>query len=154
MYKINYTKLDYLLSQSAWKKADIETRKIMLEITGANQREELLMTATDLQKFPCSELKIIDKLWREASNERFGFHVIADIYKELDQDYLLLAKQVGWCNDGNWIKCEQINFTNDAPVGHLPITWLVPSTFSGYWLARFASAGWRVLLKRIIECEC
>lgn len=33
------------------------------------------------------------------------------------------------------------------------LTWLVPSKFSGYWLARFASAGWRLLLNRMIECS-
>lgn len=154
MSNINYTELDYLLSQSAWQKADIETRKIMLEITGANQREELLMTAKDLQEFPCSELKILDQLWCEHSNHKFGFSIIASIYKEVEQDYFLLGEKVGWCNHRNWIKYEQINFTNDAPMGHLPITWLVPSKFSGYWLARFASAGWRVFLNRIIECEC
>lgn len=150
---MDYTKLHRLLTQSSWKEADIETRKIMLQITGANNRKELLITASDIQKFPCSELKILDQIWTESSNMRFGFSIIANIYEAVNQDYFLLAEQVGWCREDNWINHEQINFTNDAPVGHLPITWLVPSTFSMYWSARFASAGWRLLLNRVRECS-
>lgn len=65
----------------------------------------------------------------------------------------LLGEKVGWCDYGNWIKYEQINFTHSAPIGHLPLTWVVPSTFSGYWLACFASAGWGRILNRVIECN-
>jgi hypothetical protein len=60
---------------------------------------------------------------------------------------------VGWRSEKDWIDYNKINFTIDAPVGHLPITWLVPTSFWMYWNARFASAGWRLILKRIAECN-
>lgn len=85
--------------------------------------------------------------------------LIAQKWEDADREtrrlmlYIAGADRVGWRNGEQWIGYNQIKFTLDAPVGHLPITWLVPTTFWMYWLARFASAGWRLLLERAIECN-
>lgn len=150
---VDYTKLRDLLRSQKWLDADRETRRLMLSIARADRRKDCLLTQDDLQKFPCSELKTIDRLWVHYSQGRFGFSVIKKIYEEVDKDYAKLAQRVGWCNGEKWIGYNQINFTDRAPVGHLPITWLVPTTFWMYWLARFASAGWRMLLERTADCD-
>lgn len=150
---VDYTQLRDLLIAQKWQDTDQETRRLMLSIAKANRRKDCLLTQDDLHKFPCSELNTIDKLWVHYSKGRFGFSVIKKIYKEVDKDYAKLAERVGWRNGDKWIGYNQINFTAHAPVGHLPITWLVPTTFWMYWLARFASVGWRMLLERAADCD-
>jgi len=54
--------------------------------------------------------------------------------------------------DYNPLRYNQINFSLDAPAGHLPLTWLVPTTFWMYWSSRFANPGWKLLLNRLEEC--
>jgi hypothetical protein len=148
-----YKTLDPLLAQGRWQEADGETRRLMLSIAGADRRSDCLLTETDIRSFPCTDLRILDRLWRGHSQGRFGFSVIHQIYQNVEQNYGQLAQMVGWRNGDRWINSEQIQFTRTAPVGHLPIMWLVPTTFSMYWLARFASAGWRLLLERTGECK-
>lgn len=148
-----YQRLGPLLAQGRWQEADWETRRLMLSIAGADRRSDCLLTQTDIRSFPCPDLLILDRLWRGHSQGRFGFSVIHQIYQDVEQDYAQLAEIVGWRNGDHWINSDQIQFTRTAPVGHLPIMWLVPTTFSMYWLARFASAGWRLLLERTGECK-
>jgi hypothetical protein len=148
-----YVKLRYLLKQKQWQLADLETRKLMLVIAEADQREDILLTEADLKIFPCIHLRTIDQLWVNSSQEKFGFSLIYKIYQEENKDYFRLAKRVGWYDENQWIQYETINFSENAPSGHLPLTWLVPTTFGIYWSARFASAGWRRLLDRFEQCH-
>lgn len=148
-----YQALNLLLAQGRWQEADWETRRLMLVIAGADRRSDCLLTETDIRSFPCTDLRILDRLWRGHSQDQFGFSVIHQIYQDVERNYPHLAEIVGWRNGDQWINSDQIQFSKTAPVGHLPITWLVPMTFSTYWLARFASAGWRLLLERTGECK-
>lgn len=147
------TKLHQLLSTQQWKAADLETRRIMLQVTGADHNDDLLMSKAQILQFPCDELETIDKLWVKFSQKRFGFSIVKQIYSAANQDYSTLAELVGWRNGDKWINYQEINFSIHAPVGHLPLTWLVPSTFGMYWLARFSSPGWRSILQRVGECN-
>ena len=110
MSRTDYSQLHHLLTQKAWKDADIETRKIMLQIAGADTRQERLLTAKDIEQFPCTELKQIDRLWLQASQGRFGFSVISNLYQAVDEDYFLLAEQVGWRSEKDWTDYNKINF--------------------------------------------
>ncbi|MEQ8970791.1 MAG: GUN4 domain-containing protein [Coleofasciculus sp. C1-SOL-03] len=147
-----YAKLYNLLRSKRWREADIETRRLMLTIVGANQKPDCLLTQYNIQQFPCHDLVQIDQLWRHFSDGRFGFHTIYQIYVEVNKDYAALSERVGWRRGKKWIGYNDVIFTDDAPIGHLPITWLVPTTFWMYWLARFASVGWRLLLERWETC--
>lgn len=148
-----YTQLRHLLADQQWQLADSVTREIMLKITGADTQVDHLMSKQQISHFPCEHLIKIDDLWVKYSQNHFGFSVINKIYYEVEQDYQELSKLVGWYNGDRWINYQAINFTHNAPRGHLPLTWLVPSTFSSYWLARFASHSWRAILERMTQCQ-
>jgi hypothetical protein len=151
--RADYTQLDQLLRVQKWKEADLETRRLMLSIVGAEQRVDCLLTQNDLEQFPCIDLRTIDRLWVHYSQRQFGFSIINAIYQEVDQDYLLLAERVGWRRGDEWISYNKITFNTSTPVGHLPLTWLVPTSFWMYWSARFAFPGWRLLLERVENCQ-
>ncbi|MBL1209010.1 GUN4 domain-containing protein [Geminocystis sp. GBBB08] len=118
--------------RQCWRKADIKTRKLMLKIAGVENRNEILLTKWDIQKFSCNNLKIINTLWLKASKNHFDFSIIHHIYHEVEYHYFRLAKVVGWKKEDHWIKIEDINLTNNAPKGHLPLTWLISTTFNIY----------------------
>ena len=134
-----YGKLRDLLAAGNFKEADRETTRVLLEVA-TKDRDSL--TPEDIRKFPCSVLRIIDRLWLTYSKERFGFSVQARIYRDqggtLDtlvaQDIKViesLAERVGWLknkkeqfsNYDNW------DFTLEAPVGCFPANWWWPSPY-------------------------
>lgn len=148
-----YLPLEKLLLAQRWREADVETRRIMLAIAGADTRDNLLLTQQALENFPCYHLKTINRLWRKHSEGRFGFSVIHRIYREVEGDYSSLAQRVGWRVGDTWLNYNELTFDKQAPVGHLPITWLVPTTFWMYWQGRFARVGWELLLSRWQTCQ-
>lgn len=75
-----YHQLAYYLAAGMWKEADEETLKVMLEVAGREKQGYLGLD--EIEQFPCEDLRIIDKLWVDYSNGRFGFSVQKKIYLE------------------------------------------------------------------------
>ncbi|MEQ9372035.1 MAG: GUN4 domain-containing protein [Coleofasciculus chthonoplastes F3-SA18-01] len=57
-----YANLYGLLRSKRWRDADIETRRLMLTIVGANQKPDCLLRQDNIQQFPCHDLVYIDQL--------------------------------------------------------------------------------------------
>lgn len=121
------SKLCELLASKKWDKADKETLKIMLQVTG--REKEGWLDVASIQNFPCEELRAIDQLWLQFSNGRFGFSVQKRIWKSVggnlkadDKIYQAFGDRVGWRVNGNWIQIHQLSFISLAAVGHLPAT--------------------------------
>ncbi|MCT7973426.1 GUN4 domain-containing protein [Laspinema sp. D5] len=85
-------------------KADEETAKRMLEVMG--RASEGWLREEDIERFPCKDLKIIDKLWVHYSQGKFGFSVQKKIWEECgsptsyNDDWLRFCDQVGWRGPG------------------------------------------------------
>ncbi|NEQ84884.1 MAG: GUN4 domain-containing protein [Moorea sp. SIO2I5] len=126
--RANYSQLRELLEAGKWKEADLETARIMLEVT--NRKKEGWLRVIDIKNFPCPDLYVIDKLWIKFSQNRFGFSVQRDIWLsldgkqgEFDEDRFScnFSKCVGWRIKNKWLEnYDDFNFTLNAPKGHLP----------------------------------
>lgn len=126
--EIDYTKLRNLLAAGQWKEADYETYLLMLQIVGREPGEKI--SKDELSCFPCTELQTIDQLWIDASQGRFGFSIQKDIYLQsggsLDAQSLSTEvwrefnRRVGWYVEDSGIWYEDLTFSIEAPVGHLP----------------------------------
>lgn len=124
---VDYTRLRDLLAAGKWKQADEETRQRMLEVMGQQQRGYL--DNEDVEKFPCKDLRTINKLWVHYSNERFGFSVQKRIWIEEggkpgvfdSKVYEKFGDRVGWRLDGNWKSYSDLTFSSNAVPGHLPL---------------------------------
>ena len=149
----DYTQLRNLLIAKRWREADLETRRLMLIITGADRRKNRSITQKDIETFPCTDLLSIDRLWLRYSGGKLGFSVVKDLHDCVGKDYFKLASKVGWRLGEKWLKYEELTFTDKARKGHLPVAWLVPIAFSDYWIARFARVGWNLLFDRLNSCE-
>ncbi|MFN6530374.1 GUN4 domain-containing protein [Nostoc sp. ChiSLP03a] len=126
---INYTQLQYLLSQHKWKEADIETAKLMLKVMKKNYWNEVYKE--DIDNFCCQDIHTIDELWEQYSYGYFGFSVQETIWSEMggQVDYETekrLGDRLGWRKEGNWLDYEQLTFKLSpmTPMGHLPAKWL------------------------------
>ncbi|GAX34067.1 GUN4 domain-containing protein [Nodularia sp. NIES-3585] len=127
--KIDYKQLQNLLAQQKWKEADLETTKLMLQVLGKNDWNEVYKQ--DIANFSCKDFHIIDQLWGQYSYGYFGFSVQQSIWSEISGqvDYETekrLGDRLGWRKEGNWLEYDQLSFklSLTTPMGHLPVKWL------------------------------
>ncbi|MEA5622179.1 GUN4 domain-containing protein [Nostoc sp. UHCC 0251] len=151
---IDYSKLQNLLTQYKWQEADIETAKLMLQVMGKNDWNEVYKQ--DILNFSCQAFHKIDRLWQQYSHGYFGFSVQQSIWHEIGGqiDYETekrLGDRLGWRREGNWLNYDQLTFklSPTTPMGHLPVKWLhydqnildMPSNSS---TTPLSMAAWRV----------
>ncbi|MBW4593554.1 MAG: GUN4 domain-containing protein [Brasilonema angustatum HA4187-MV1] len=148
-YSPEYAQLQSLLKNKNWKMADEETAKKMLEVSG--KQKENWLNSNDLAKFPCEDLRTIDKLWIKYSDGKFGFTVQKRIWEDVggiptkvDDNISVLedfAQKVGWrkrpWSPDNNLKYQQISpddiyYNINAPKGHLPTVHSIGVWWFGY----------------------
>ncbi|MGB5632319.1 MAG: GUN4 domain-containing protein [Waterburya sp.] len=148
-----YGKLRELLAADKWKEADLETTKVMIEISGKADLDEI--TPEDLQKFPCNAIMVIDQLWKKYSNNRFGFSVQLRLYQSFggnmdsiraqNNEFLhRTAEKIGWRKNGKRVDYDDFDFSLDASEGGLPGNW---------WKSPYGSKMVNFFLGRLIACE-
>ena len=125
---IDYTPLQEDLQRQQWLRANETTSNLILQSVGRQQQG--WMTQDDVKKFSCEDLKIIDNLWKEYSQGRFGFTVQFPIFVETGnrpgrlvdtEAYDNFGTRIGWRKDGQWVQFKyNLDFSLEAPVGHLP----------------------------------
>lgn len=149
-----YGKLQELLAQGNFKGADTETTRVILDAV-SKQRDTL--TPDDMLKFPCNVLQVIDRLWKNYSQNRFGFSVQLQTYLDsggtIDtlraQNIEFLEKlgdRVGWRKNQQWQgkNYQEWDFSLNAPVGCFPAIWW--KSPYGFKMATFC-------FMRLLECE-
>ncbi|WP_242040686.1 serine/threonine-protein kinase [Coleofasciculus sp. FACHB-1120] len=156
---IDYSKLRDLLAAGKWQQADRETAALMLKV--ADRQQEGKLRVEDIENFPCNDLGTIDQLWIKYSNGRFGFSVQKRIWQSIGgnakanyQNFCLFGDCVGWRVRGNlrgdWLFWADLQFTLNAPVGHLPALysgWVAGWVFAGVgdgWYQVISSIAWRL----------
>ena len=123
--EVDYRKLRDLLKAKKWKEADEETRRVMLKV--ASRESEGWLRDEDAKNFSCQDLGTIDKLWVKQSNGKFGFSVQKQIYQSLggtkeynSEVYRKYGDKVGWRKGGKWLYYNQLTFSAQHYIGHLP----------------------------------
>ncbi len=120
---IDYRNLEDLLRRQQWKEADIITFETMLRICNRHG----FLRVEDIDIFPCEDLQIIDQLWLNYSQEKFGFSIQKQLFDQLNNgqqyndklwdDFGLI---IGWRKDNKNIRYDRAIFDINAPRGHLP----------------------------------
>ena len=75
---INYTKLRTLLSSGKWQEANQETWNVMCQ--AAHKNLGSVLSPEDIKQISCDDLQIIDSLWQQHSQGRYGFSAQNQIY--------------------------------------------------------------------------
>ncbi|MFB2978435.1 GUN4 domain-containing protein [Microseira sp. BLCC-F43] len=126
---MDYERLRDLLAAGKWKEADQETANVMLKVVG--REKERWFHTKHIEKVPCEDLRTIDQLWVKYSNGRFGFSVQKRIWLEVGgkprhydaKVWKKFCECVGWRVNNKWLNEDysQVNFSPNAPAGHLPV---------------------------------
>ncbi len=115
----DYIRLKNLLASGRWREANETTRTIMLK--AVKREKEGWLTDEQIQNFSCQVLQVIDHLWVQYSEQRFGFSVQKRIFNECEKDLQTFGDRVGWHVQEAWISASQVSYTPaNAPEGHLP----------------------------------
>lgn len=154
LIKIDYQPLQEMLQTKNWLEADQETAKIMLLLT--NQEKKGYLTETDIYKLPAQDLITLDEMWLTASNNKFGFSVQNKLYQNFGgkryfepEIWRKFGENVGWYQEDKWLKYDQLNFSNNAPLGHLPVMGDGLIWFVGGWEGSFKA--FSTLLLKLIQ---
>lgn len=122
---IDYSSLRSLLAAQRWEEADKTTLDLMLN--SVNRNDEGWFSEDIITNFPCDDLKIINQLWSKYSDNRFGFSAQKNAYLNSGNNLLNynvnsfknFATTIGWY-DNEWLPKTELNYSETAPVGHLP----------------------------------
>ena len=148
-----YQKLQGLLKVGKLMEADDETVRVIMQEAGKTDREDL--TPDEIKVFPCSVLKVIDRLWTTYTGGRFGFSVQLKLYQEVggtletaiaqDLDMLRrLGDRVGWREDGQWKTIDRAEHRMEDPVGCYPVVW---------WSSPYGAKMVNYFLNRLFTCD-
>ncbi len=155
----DYSKLENLLAEKKWQEADEETYDLILKLT-QRTRAGGINTRAIKEKISCEEIRNIDQLWREYSKDKFGLSIQISVYLETGnnlegynpQSYQIFGDRVGWRKARKWKKYEQLNFSEDAPKGHLPVALREPEVTVNIPEFMITKRLRRVLYSRVEEC--
>ncbi|NER25127.1 MAG: GUN4 domain-containing protein [Symploca sp. SIO1B1] len=115
----DYMRLKNLLASGRWLEANQTTRTIIPK--AVKKEKEGWLTDEQIQNFPCQVLQVIDSLWLQYSNGRFGFSVQKQICNECEKNPQTFGNRVGWRVKEVWISPSQVSYSPaNAPEGHLP----------------------------------
>lgn len=131
--------LEKVLEARDWKSADEKTRAIVIVLAtrknffqraiGRIVPESQLYNLDDLARIDCKDIKLIDSLWSEYSQGKFGWGTQQKIWQSLPKPetpyeidalierYREFTRQVGWRDEHGHTR---IIFDITAPTGHLP----------------------------------
>jgi GUN4-like len=133
--EVDYRNLRDLLMTGKWREADKETLTLMLK--AANRESQGWLDSDSLKKFPCKDLKTIDRLWVIASNGHFGISVQTKIWVACcspiaySDDWKTFCDRLGWYKNGNPLKFSDLKLALDlSPKGELP-SWVLPGENAG-----------------------
>ena len=155
-----YETLHAQLAAQQWFEADKETVTLIAAIAGVSDLEDLSPRA--IRSFSCGEIQVIDRLWHTYSEGKFGFSAQIQIYQDLGgtlettigEDQQLVERwgaALGWrsgVSDKNpggdrWHKCDELEFSLDAPKGCHPSRW---------WNSPYGSRMTNYFLNRLLTC--
>lgn len=141
---VNYTLLQQFLAAGKWHAADEETWNVMCHALGKPLGSYL--HSGDLDNFPCEDLSNIDQLWLKYSGGHFGLSVQTQIYEDMEREYSRFCDRVGWPTYNPSLPDSGLNFSLQAPLGHLPSR----RAIGGYSWWRHAEH----LAARLNQCHC
>lgn len=127
--------LQQQLKSGNWQKANIETRRLIHQWVFPKGD---VFAKPEVNQIPCDLLNNIDTLWKQASNNRFGFSIQQQQWQKLSpkdrSEIEYFGKKMGWVRPypltenqfqdqwfaATWMMENELNFTPNAPIGHLP----------------------------------
>ncbi|PIN03498.1 hypothetical protein CDL12_23970 [Handroanthus impetiginosus] len=130
---ISFDLLQQHLTSQNFRLADEETRRLLIVLAGESAQKRGYVFFSEVQFISVEDLKTIDGLWRQYSDNKFGYSVQKRIWKKMKKDFTRFFIKVGWMKRLESSEVEQYNYRafptefmwdmeQGTPEGHLPLT--------------------------------
>ncbi|GIL57280.1 hypothetical protein Vafri_12535 [Volvox africanus] len=122
---MDYTALRNYLADSEFRKAEDETRALLIQLAGEGSIKRNWVYFTEVKNISVTDFQTMDNLWKAASNGKFGYSVQKEIWLQNTKRWPKFFKQIDWTTgeNNNYRKWPmEFNYSLDAPRGHLPLT--------------------------------
>ncbi|WP_430015050.1 GUN4 domain-containing protein [Microcystis protocystis FBCC-A270] len=163
---VDYTTLLELLQQKKWKEADDITFKLMLasaKYQNPDWKNRDWLDEKDINSFACEDLKFIDRLWSEYSNNQLGLSAQLKFWNDAKNNsttiieaYRQFAQWVQWIlpsstsSGSSYISSDDIKYAN-PPQGHLPVQITYP--LGEGWSDGGSNTNRHLLYSRFADCR-
>ncbi|XP_022760999.1 tetrapyrrole-binding protein, chloroplastic [Durio zibethinus] len=129
---VSFDTLQHHLSTQNFRQADEETRRLLIILAGEAAQKRGYVFFSEVQFISEADLKAIDELWKQYSNDRFGYSVQKNLWQKVNKDFTKFFLKVGWMKKLD-TEIEQYNYrafpdefvwelNDETPEGHLPLT--------------------------------
>ncbi|XVF37716.1 hypothetical protein REPUB_Repub20aG0033500 [Reevesia pubescens] len=129
---ISFDTLQHHLSTQNFRQADEETRRLLIVLAGEAAQKRGYVFFSEVQFISEADLKAIDELWKQYSNNKFGYSVQKRLWQKVNKDFTKFFIKVGWMKKLD-TEIEQYNYrafpnefvwelNDETPEGHLPLT--------------------------------
>ncbi|GFP80703.1 tetrapyrrole-binding protein chloroplastic [Phtheirospermum japonicum] len=130
---VSFELLKHHLSAQNFRQADEETRRLLISLAGEAAVKRGYVFFSEVQFIPKEDLKAIDALWRQHSDDKYGYSVQKRIWKKVGGDFTKFFIRVGWMKKLESCEVDQYNYRSfpgefiweleeGTPEGHLPLT--------------------------------
>ena len=163
---VDYAPLRQLLQQKKWKEADDITFKLMLasaKYQNPDWKNRDWLDEKDINSFACEDLKFIDRLWSEYSNNQLGLSAQLKFWNDAKNNsttiieaYRQFAQWVQWIlpsstsSGSSYISSDDIKYAN-PPQGHLPVQITYP--LGEGWSDGGSNTNRHLLYSRFADCR-
>lgn len=125
--------LQTFLATQQFRNADRETRRIMLQLSG--RENEAWIDKESIERVSCEDLRLIDDLWQSYTQDQFGFTTQKALFQSTGKNEEF-GELVGWRKDESWLTTSDLDYSLNAPSGHLPSA-SRDGSLSGGWLSYY-----------------
>eukprot|EP00877_Chromochloris_zofingiensis_P007130 jgi/Chrzof1/2670/Cz11g24180.t1_GUN4[v5.2] len=122
---MDYTDLRRYLAERDFRKADDETRALLIKLAGPAAVQRGWVYFTEVSPIPAADLQTVDALWRAASNNKFGYSIQKEVWQQNNKRWPKFFKQIDWTvgQNNNYRKWPaEFIYSMDGVKGHLPLT--------------------------------
>eukprot|EP00878_Enallax_costatus_P002885 GHUV01003079.1.p1 GENE.GHUV01003079.1~~GHUV01003079.1.p1 ORF type:complete len:255 (+),score=63.15 GHUV01003079.1:160-924(+) len=122
---LDYSALRDYLAAGDVRKADDETRALLIKMAGSGAQQRGWVYFTEVPPIPATDLQTVDALWRAASNNKFGYSVQKEMWVQAGRRWPKFFKAMDWVVGENNVYRKwpaEFKYAFDAPKGHMPLT--------------------------------
>lgn len=122
---LDYAPLAQYLKDGDFRKADDETRALLIKMAGTGAVGRGWVYFTEVKFIPAEDLQTVDALWRAGSKGKFGYSVQKELFAQSARRWPKFFKQIDWTVGENNIYRKwpaEFIYSMDAVKGHLPLT--------------------------------
>ncbi|KAF8060519.1 Ycf53-like protein [Scenedesmus sp. PABB004] len=122
---LDYAPLRDYLAAGDVRKADDETRALLIKMAGPGAVQRGWVYFTEVPGIPSADLTTVDALWRAGSGGRFGYSVQREMWVQAGRRWPKFFKAIDWTQGENNVYRKwpaEFAYAYDAPKGHMPLT--------------------------------